>query len=40
MAELGRRLNHVAAEVTLLEERLLALQTELEAINAQAGATA
>jgi ATP-binding cassette subfamily F protein 3 len=40
MAELGRRLNHVAAEVTLLEERWLALQTELEAINAQAGATA
>jgi ATP-binding cassette subfamily F protein 3 len=40
MAELGRRLNHVAAEVTLLEERWLELQTELEAINAQAGATA
>jgi ATP-binding cassette subfamily F protein 3 len=31
-AELGRRLAHVAAETTMLEERWLAVQTELEAL--------
>ncbi len=40
MAELGRRLNHAVAEVARLEERWLELQTELEAINAQASTTA
>ncbi|MBT9486032.1 MAG: ATP-binding cassette domain-containing protein, partial [Rubrivivax sp.] len=34
MAEAGRRLNHIAAEVATLEERWLALQTEIEAITA------
>ena len=34
MAEAGRRLNHIAAEVTTLEERWLVLQSEIEAINA------
>ncbi|MDE2083056.1 MAG: ABC transporter, partial [Burkholderiales bacterium] len=34
MAEAGRRLNHIAAEVAMLEERWLALQTELEALTA------
>ncbi len=34
IAETGRRLNHIAAEVTQLEERWLALQSEIEAINA------
>jgi ATP-binding cassette subfamily F protein 3 len=34
IAEAGRRLNHIAAEVTVLEERWLALNTEIEAINA------
>jgi ATP-binding cassette, subfamily F, member 3 len=32
-AELGRRLAHVGAEVAMLEERWLELQTELEALN-------
>ena len=31
-AELGRRLAHIGAEVTMLEERWLALQTELESL--------
>jgi ATP-binding cassette subfamily F protein 3 len=34
IAETGRRLNHIAAEVTSLEERWLVLQSEIEAINA------
>jgi ATP-binding cassette subfamily F protein 3 len=34
IAESGRRLNHIAAEVAALEERWLALQDEIEAINA------
>ena len=34
IAETGRRLNHIAAEVLKLEERWLALQDEIEAINA------
>jgi len=34
IAETGRRLNHIAAEVARLEERWLALQGEIEAINA------
>jgi ATP-binding cassette subfamily F protein 3 len=34
IAETGRRLTHIAAEVTKLEERWLALQSEIEAINA------
>jgi ATP-binding cassette subfamily F protein 3 len=33
-AELGRRLSHVQAEVAMLEERWLELQTEIEAITA------
>ena len=33
-AELGRRLAHVAAETTLLEERWLAAQSELEGLSA------
>ncbi len=40
MAELGRRLNHAVAEVAMLEERWLELQTALEAMNAQTGITA
>ncbi len=32
IAEAGRRLNHVAAEVAMLEERWLELQTEIEAL--------
>ncbi len=32
-AELGRRLAHVAAETTMLEERWLVVQTELEALS-------
>ena len=32
-AELGRRLANVGAEVAMLEERWLELQTELEALN-------
>ncbi|HSW05838.1 ABC-F family ATP-binding cassette domain-containing protein [Aquabacterium sp.] len=34
IAEAGRRLNHIAAETAMLEERWLELQTEIEAINA------
>ncbi len=33
IAETGRRLNHIAAEVTSLEERWLVLQSEIEAIH-------
>ena len=36
IADIGRRLNHIAAEVTQLEERWLELQTELEQITAGA----
>ncbi len=36
MADIGRRLNHIAAEVTKLEERWLEVQGEIEAINAEA----
>ena len=36
MAEAGRRLNHIAAEEAMLEERWLALSSELEALEAQA----
>jgi ATP-binding cassette subfamily F protein 3 len=35
IADMGRRLNHIAAEVAMLEERWLALQAEVEAINAE-----
>ena len=38
IAETGRRLNHSNAETTTLEERWLALQTEIEAITADGGA--
>jgi len=34
IAEAGRRLNHAAAEVVVLEERWLALQTEIETLSA------
>jgi ATP-binding cassette subfamily F protein 3 len=34
MADTGRRLNHIAAEIAMLEERWLELQTELEALGA------
>ncbi len=34
IAETGRRLNHIAAEVAMLEERWLELQTEIEQITA------
>jgi ATP-binding cassette subfamily F protein 3 len=34
IADTGRRLNHIAAELAMLEERWLALQTELEAMQA------
>jgi ATP-binding cassette subfamily F protein 3 len=34
IAEHGRRLNHIAAETAMLEERWLELQTEIEAIAA------
>ncbi|MEK8052071.1 ATP-binding cassette domain-containing protein [Ideonella sp. DXS22W] len=37
MAEAGRRLNHIGAEIAMLEERWLELQEEIEAINASAG---
>jgi ATP-binding cassette, subfamily F, member 3 len=37
MADAGRRLNHVAAEVAMLEERWLALQGEIEALTTAAG---
>ena len=35
MADIGRRLNHGAAEVTVLEERWLALQGEIEKLTAE-----
>ena len=35
LAEAGRRLNHIAAELAKLEERWLALQTEIESISAE-----
>jgi ATP-binding cassette subfamily F protein 3 len=35
IAETGRRLNHIGAEVAMLEERWLALQAEIEAIAAE-----
>ena len=38
IAENGRRLNHLSAEVAQLEERWLALQTEIEAITADGAA--
>ncbi len=38
IAENGRRLNHIAAELAQLEERWLALQTEIEAITADGAA--
>jgi ATP-binding cassette subfamily F protein 3 len=34
MADAGRRLNHIAAEVAMLEERWLELQSEIEALTA------
>jgi ATP-binding cassette subfamily F protein 3 len=37
IAELGRRLNHIAAETAMLEERWLELQSLLEAAQAEAG---
>jgi ATP-binding cassette subfamily F protein 3 len=37
IAETGRRLNHIGAEVAVLEERWLALQGEIEAITGEAG---
>ena len=36
IAEAGRRLNHLSAEVAMLEERWLALQGEIEAITGEA----
>jgi ATP-binding cassette, subfamily F, member 3 len=36
IADIGRRLNHGAAEVATLEERWLALNSEIETLNAQA----
>jgi ATP-binding cassette subfamily F protein 3 len=33
-AELGRNLSHISAEIAMLEERWLALQTELETLSA------
>ena len=36
MAETGRRLNHICAEVAMLEERWLELQSEIEALTAAA----
>ncbi len=35
IAELGRRLNHITADLARLEERWLALQSEIEAITAE-----
>ncbi len=35
IAETGRRLNHLSAEVAMLEERWLALQSEIEAITGE-----
>ena len=37
VAEAGRRLNHIAAELAMQEERWLELQTELEALQAEGG---
>ena len=37
MADLGRKLNHILAEVTKLEERWLELSTEIESLQAAAG---
>jgi ATP-binding cassette, subfamily F, member 3 len=37
IAETGRRLNHIAAEVAMLEERWLVVQAEIEAMNTAAG---
>ncbi|MDT7834896.1 ABC-F family ATP-binding cassette domain-containing protein [Aquabacterium sp. OR-4] len=37
LAEMGRRLNHIAAEVAMQEERWLELQGQIEAINATLG---
>ena len=37
IAELGRKLNHISAELTMLEERWLELSSEIEAIQAEAG---
>jgi ATP-binding cassette subfamily F protein 3 len=34
MADAGRRLNHVAAEIAMLEERWLEIQAQLEALGA------
>jgi ATP-binding cassette subfamily F protein 3 len=34
MAETGRRLNHIAAETAMLEERWLELHAEIEALGA------
>jgi ATP-binding cassette, subfamily F, member 3 len=36
LADIGRRLNHSAAEVAVLEERWLALQSEIEKLTAEA----
>ena len=35
IAELGRRLHHIAAETAMLEERWLELQDQLESMQAQ-----
>ena len=37
IAETGRRLNHIGAELAMLEERWLALNTEIDAIQAELG---
>jgi ATP-binding cassette subfamily F protein 3 len=37
IADTGRRLNHIAAEVAMMEERWLELQSQIEAITAEAG---
>ena len=37
MAEAGRRLNHIGAEVAMLEERWLELNEQIDALNASAG---
>ncbi|WP_046112336.1 ABC-F family ATP-binding cassette domain-containing protein [Aquincola tertiaricarbonis] len=37
IAELGRKLNHINAEVTMLEERWLELSSEIESLQAAAG---
>ncbi len=39
IAEAGRRLNHIAAETAMLEERWLELQAEIEALGAAAGSS-